>query len=72
MGSDAVDPAIDTRYFPNTSSSYYWSSSPYPDQENSAWQVNFLYGEVDPKEKNQSNHLRLVRGRTVTFGLDNP
>ena len=65
-------PAVDIRFFLNTLSSHYWTSSPYPEEENSAWQVYFLYGEVSPNNKNQSNNVRLVRGRTVTFGLDNP
>jgi hypothetical protein len=65
-------PAVDFRLFPNTLSSHYWSSSPYPDMENSAWQVHFLYGEAFPNEKSEKNHVRLVRGRTVTFGLKNP
>jgi len=65
-------PAIDTRFFPNTLNSHYWTSSPYPEQENSAWQVYFLYGEAEPNIKSESNHIRLVSGRAVTFGLDNP
>lgn len=65
-------PAADVRFFPNALSSYYWSSSPYPDQGDSAWQVYFLYGEASSNNKSQKNHIRLVRGRTVTFGLDNP
>jgi hypothetical protein len=66
------DPAMDIRIFPNTSANYYWSSSPYADQEKMAWQVNFLFGEADPKEKSQANLVRLVRGWTATFGLNNP
>ncbi len=65
-------PASTDMFFPDTLSANYWSSSPYPDQEDSAWQVYFLYGEASPNQKNQANHVRLVRGRTVTFGLDNP
>ena len=65
-------PAIDTRFFPNTLNLHYWTSSPYPEQEDSAWQVYFLYGEAEPRTKSQSNHIRLVSGRSVTFGLDNP
>jgi hypothetical protein len=65
-------PAVDPRFFPNTLSLHYWSSSPYSEDENSAWQVFFLYGEAYPNNKNETNHIRLVRGRTVTFGLDNP
>ncbi len=65
-------PAVDARLFPNTLSSYYWTSSPYPDQNNSAWQVYFQSGEASPNNKSESNHIRLVRGKTVTFGLNNP
>ncbi len=65
-------PAVDTRFFPNTVPAYYWSSSPYADQSDFAWQVYFLYGEASPGEKSQGRHLRLVSGRTMTFGLDNP
>jgi hypothetical protein len=66
------DPALDPGFFPDTSSGNYWSSSPYADQANSAWQVYFQYGEAYPVDKKQENHVRLVRGRTVTFGFDNP
>jgi len=65
-------PAIDRHYFPNALAEHYWSSSPYPEKEDFAWQVYFKYGESDTNQKNESNHVRLVRGRTVTFGLDNP
>jgi hypothetical protein len=66
-------PAIDSSFFPNAAPDYYWSSSPYADQAAAfAWQVSFLYGEASPSEKKQSRHVRLVRGRTLTFGLDNP
>ena len=65
-------PAVDGGFFPNTLSSYYWSSSTYPDQKNSAWQVYFLYGEAGPNGKDQKTSVRLVRGRTATFGLNNP
>jgi hypothetical protein len=65
-------PAVDPRVLPNTSPDYYWSSSPYADQNNSAWQVYFLYGESYPGEKSLGRHVRLVSGRTMTFGLENP
>lgn len=64
-------PALDTRFFPRAKSAYLWTSSPYADQVNSAWQVYSLYGEADPGNKSQANAVRLVRGRTVTFGLEN-
>jgi Protein of unknown function (DUF1566)/Divergent InlB B-repeat domain len=67
-----LKPAIYTRYFPYTSAEHYWTSSSYPGQDNLAWQVYFLYGEVDTNEKKQGNLVRLVRGQTITFGLENP
>ncbi|MDW7710816.1 MAG: DUF1566 domain-containing protein [Deferrisomatales bacterium] len=66
------DPAIDPGHFPNTEAAYFWSSSPYADQPGSAWHVYFHYGEAYPNQKSNANPVRLVRGRTVTFGLDNP
>lgn len=67
-----INPAIDTGFFPAATASYFWTSSPYADQANSAWLVYFLYGEAYPENKNQAKSVRLVRGRTVTFGLENP
>ena len=72
VDNSRFNPAIDVRFFPMTLSSYYWSSSPYPDEPDSAWQVYFLYGEALPGKKSQRSSVRLVRGRTVTFGRNNP
>lgn len=66
------DPAIDSRYFPNSVADYYWTSSTYQDQPGLAWQVYFFYGESTPGEKSLSRPVRLVRGQTITFGQDNP
>jgi len=65
-------PAVDPRYFPNTQSDNYWTSTPYQDQKTSAWQVHFLYGEAVPGMKTERKKVRLVRGETITFGLNNP
>ncbi len=67
-----IDPAIDTRYFPNSVADYYWTSSSYQDQPGLAWQVYFFYGESKLGEKNLPRPVRLVRGKTITFGQDNP
>jgi hypothetical protein len=72
VNNSRVKPAVDLRLFPHTTPGYYWSASPYADQETFAWQVYFLYGEANPDEKSQSRHVRLVSGKTMTFGLDNP
>jgi hypothetical protein len=72
VDNSRIKPALDDGFFPNTLPLHYWTSSPYPKEEDSAWQVYFLYGEAFPMIKSESNHIRLVRGRTVTFGRDNP
>lgn len=66
------EPAVDPAHFPNTDSAYFWTTSAYPEQPSSAWHVYFHYGEAYPNPKSNANPVRLVRGRTVTFGLDNP
>lgn len=54
-------PAINNQQFPNTSSSWYWSSSPYADYSYHAWCVDFGYGGVYDDYKNFSYRVRLVR-----------
>ena len=65
-----IDPAIDSAYFPNTVSSYYWSSSPVAHNINHAWMVNFYSGNDDDYFGNFGNgyggkgdslYVRLVR-----------
>ena len=38
------DPAVNEEYFPNTMSSYYWSSTTHAIYTNDAWGVQFYYG----------------------------
>lgn len=40
---------------------YYWSSSPYANNNNNAWIVNFNNGNVGNNNKNNTNTVRLVR-----------
>ena len=55
-------PRIDTTWFPNTQSSYYWTSSPYVGYSNDAWYVNFYDGSVYYGVRYGSNlRVRLVR-----------
>jgi len=56
------NPAIDKNYFPNTQSSYYWSSSPYASYGSSAWYVYFSYGGGNSASKSYYLYVRLVRG----------
>lgn len=61
VNNGRFSPAIDSRNFPNTQTSSYWSASTYADQAKAAWQVNFKYGEVAPGDKDQGANVRLVR-----------
>lgn len=57
------NPAIDSAYFPNSPSSYFWSGSPYASDSNYAWYVNFLHGYADyfAGLRSTSFRVRLVR-----------
>lgn len=56
------NPAINQKYFPNTMSSLYWSSTTYAGLTDSAWCVNFGYGSVHNDSKSSSYYVRGVRG----------
>jgi len=55
-------PAINTQYFPNTQSSYYWSSSTYAISTRDAWLVYFSSCNGNPGYKSDSYYVRAVRG----------
>lgn len=57
-----VDPAINERYFTNTPSSAFWSSSPYANFALNAWGVSFGIGNVSHYGKDDQLYVRLVRG----------
>ncbi len=57
-----LDPAIDTKYFPNTASSWYWSSSTDASDPEDAWHMGFLYGYVKHNTKSNTYYVRCVRG----------
>lgn len=60
--SSRFSPAIDTHYFPNTQSSYYWSSTTDAQYTYDAWCVYFGYGGVHLGFKAGSGCVRAVRG----------
>jgi len=65
-------PAIDSTYFPNTLSSYYWSSTPYALSTSVAWGINFLGGLGYQHYKYYSYDVRAVRGgQTKNSFVDN-
>ena len=55
-------PTIDTDYFPNAQSSWYWSASPYAYYIDHAWLLYFYVGgDYGGYLRNDSSHVRLVR-----------
>ncbi|MBT3488191.1 MAG: DUF1566 domain-containing protein, partial [Gammaproteobacteria bacterium] len=56
------NPSINQGYFPNTKSSFYWSSSPSAHYSASAWYVNFNDGLDGRDGKSTYKDVRLVRG----------
>ncbi len=69
------DPAINTDFFPNTRSSFYWSStSKVPTTGLSGWIVYFQSGGVIPGDKTKSYYVRAVREGQSSSGnfVDNP
>jgi len=68
--SETYNPAINTGYFPNTVSSYYWSSTTDAYSTVNAWSVWYINGRGISIGKSSSNYVRAVRGEQ--FGsLDN-
>jgi hypothetical protein len=57
-----TNPTINTTYFPNTKSDYFWSSSPYASGSAGAWLVDFSVGFDSWNFKNEGYSVRLVRG----------
>ena len=55
-------PTIDTGYFPNTQSSFYWSSTTYAYGTDYAWGVYFDYGYDGYGNKSNGYYVRAVRG----------
>jgi len=55
------DPGIDTTYFKNVSSDYYWSSTTSENYKNYAWIVIFYNGIVYYDNKDLSYYVRCVR-----------
>ena len=62
VDAEVYSPAIDTSYFPNTVSSWYWSSSSFAfNPAGYAWLVSFNLGHVFDYVKSNDNHARAVR-----------
>ena len=57
------EPAINQNIFPNTKSSYYWSSSVCAGYTDRAWRLDFSDGDAYWHFKTVSYYVRLVRSR---------
>lgn len=58
----STQPTIHTTAFPNTPSSWYWTSSPVVGNSGFAWDVSFSYGSVGSYGlRGSGSHVRLVR-----------
>jgi len=56
------NPVINNQQFPNTLGNWFWSSSPYASDSDSAWVVYFSNGLVYYNDKSyDSGYVRLVR-----------
>ncbi len=54
--------AINSAYFPNTLSWFYWSSTVYAPNTPFAWYVVFYDGHANRNDKTNSDNVRCVRG----------
>ena len=61
-----LTPAINTTYFPNTTSKHFWSSSSYAGKSDNAWNVSFSSGQVGNGGKSSNTlYVRCVRGNEL-------
>ena len=65
--SNTKEPSIDTTYFPNTPSNYFWSSSTVVSNTSFAWFVDFTSGNMNGTTgyKANTNYVRCVRGESL-------
>ncbi|CAK0741490.1 hypothetical protein CCP4SC76_1100009 [Gammaproteobacteria bacterium] len=63
------NPTIDVSNFPNTPASPFWSSTPYANASDSAWNVNFGHGFVNGNARANAYAIRLVSGGPLTDSL---
>ena len=59
-------PAINTMYFPDTVSPFYWASTTFPTNTSSAWGLHFDDGDDHYGNKFGSFYVRAVRGGLTT------
>ena len=57
-----TDPAVNTAFFPDTRSDFYWTSTPFTYDPAHAWYVYFNLGYVNHASMDQELFVRPVRG----------
>lgn len=57
-----TDPAVDTVFFPDTRSDFYWTSTPFAYDTAHAWYVYFNLGYVNHASMDRELFVRPVRG----------
>ena len=72
VNKDIHTPSINQNYFPNTYSSYYWSSITYVSSTPHAWYVHFGLGNGNGRKKTLSSYVRCVRrgSESVLWAFD--
>jgi len=60
-GAKKNEPAIDTKFFPDTKCSWYWTSTPCAFSEGAAWCVSFGGGDVSLDDEDNLEYVRPVR-----------
>jgi len=54
------NPSINTAFFPNTESLYYWSSTTWGDSKTHAWEFYFYLGIISGNVKTADDYVRCV------------
>lgn len=62
VDNSTYNPAIDTNFFPDTMSLYYWSSTTSSHYTGNAWLVDFYSGFGSNSGKSNTYYVRAVRG----------
>ncbi|MDA8139735.1 MAG: DUF1566 domain-containing protein [Desulfobacteraceae bacterium] len=68
VNAGQYNPSINTSYFGNTVSSYYWSSTTYAAILGNVWRVEFSFGNVSPFGASSPCYVRAVRGGPLSMG----
>ncbi|RXJ83197.1 DUF1566 domain-containing protein [Arcobacter sp. CECT 8985] len=56
--------------FKNSKGAYYWTSTPYKQNENTAWVVNFKGGKISSMSKTFDFNIRCVRDKYKSTNID--